>query len=154
MQLRKAELRRRLVLLLLQDPRSAENASAASRSLAIAYSSLGKVLSALRHSAPAAAAAAAAPGNAAAGSQLNAASGAARVPWRDSPLTRWLQEHLNKASAISLLGTVSQLPESAADTLATLSWLSRFSSASKSGDGGVLVNFAWDALADPAAPPG
>jgi len=152
-QLRKAELRRRLVLLLLQDPRSTENASAASRSLAIAYSSLGKVLSALRHSAPAAAAAAA-PGNAAAGNQLNAASGAARVPWRDSPLTRWLQEHLNKASAISLLGTVSLLPESAADTLATLSWLSRFSSASKSGDGGVLVNFAWDALADPAAPPG
>eukprot|EP00775_Hariotina_reticulata_P006387 gene6387-6619_t len=129
-----------------KDPRSSENATAASRSLAVAYNSLGKVLSALRHSAPAAAATA---GGAPAGSQLHA-----RVPWRDSPLTRWLQEHLDKATAITLLGTVSLLPESAADTLATVSWLSRFSSASRAGDGGVLVNFAWDALVDPAAPPG
>lgn len=29
------------------------------------------------------------------------------VPWRDSPLTRWLQEQLHAANAILVLGTIS-----------------------------------------------
>jgi hypothetical protein len=39
--------------------------------------------------------------------------------------------------------------QAAADTLATISWVSRFSTATKSGAGGVLVSFSWEVAADP-----
>jgi hypothetical protein len=41
--------------------------------------------------------------------------------------------------------------QAAADTLATISWVSRFSTATKSGAGGVLVSFSWEVAADPEA---
>lgn len=88
--------------------------AATARSMAMAYSSLSKVLQALRHSAPATAlepgptgAAAAA---LAAGIQ-NSMHQLQHVPWRDSPLTRWLQERLHAARRIALLGTVTTLIE-------------------------------------------
>lgn len=102
--------------MLLQDPlgigRQSNSDNANARSLAMAYNSLSKVLTALRHSAPAAATAQAFSATAAAlaigglgQQQLQ------HVPWRDSPLTRWLQERLHAASAITLLGTVSASTE-------------------------------------------
>jgi kinesin family protein 4/21/27 len=100
----------------LQDPlgigrNSNDNANA--RSMAMAYNSLAKVLAALRHSAPAAAGGAAAAASAASALANNglAAGQQQHVPWRDSPLTRWLQERLHAATAITMLGTVSASTE-------------------------------------------
>jgi hypothetical protein len=106
----------------LQDPLGigrSSNDNANARSLAMAYNSLAKVLAALRHSAPAAAgtgASVAVPAGAVGASAALAAGGLAvgqqqHVPWRDSPLTRWLQERLHAASAITMLGTVSASTE-------------------------------------------
>jgi hypothetical protein len=58
------------------------------RRLALSYGSLSKVLAALQVRTP--------PG---------------RVPWRDSALTRWLQQPLQSASEVVLLGTVSEARE-------------------------------------------
>jgi hypothetical protein len=40
-------------------------------------------------------------------------------------------------------------PKAAGESLATISWVSRFSAAGRSSAEGVAVSFAWDALADP-----
>lgn len=44
--------------------------------------------------------------------------------------------------------------QAATDCLTTVSWISRFSAASRSGADGVIASFAWEALADPEAGPG
>jgi hypothetical protein len=146
------------------------------KSLARSYSTLGKVLAGLRQ--------AARPGACAAVGV--AAGGAQHLPWRESPLTRWLQGKLQAASNVLLLATVSASPEvggcagawglrwwsarasttlpanaleleppplsppptsartapqAAADTLATLGYVSRF----RTGRGAaVLISAVWD----------
>lgn len=99
-----------------QDPlgmgRSTESANG--RSLAITYNSLSKVLLALRNSAPATAAVPGPTGAAAAALAAGSQTGLQqlqRVPWRDSALTRWLQDRLHAAKAITLVGTVSAAAE-------------------------------------------
>jgi kinesin family protein 4/21/27 len=103
-----------LLRLVLQDPLGigrSSNDNANARSMAMAYNSLAKVLAALRHSAPAGGAAAA-PSTASALANGGLAAGQQQhVPWRDSPLTRWLQERLHAATAITMLGTVSASTE-------------------------------------------
>lgn len=105
----------------LQDPlnlsgRSSGSDSAHARSLAVAYSTLGKVLSALRNTSASARTfgpagptqpAATAPASGLTQQQQQQQQLLQHVPWRDSPLTRWLQEQLNGANAILVLGTVS-----------------------------------------------
>lgn len=88
--------------------RSSGTESAGARSLAVAYSSLSKVLSALRNtSAGAGALGQQQPGGSSAAQQQHQQQLLQHVPWRDSPLTRWLQEQLHAANAILVLGTVS-----------------------------------------------
>jgi hypothetical protein len=104
-----------MLRLVLQDPLGigrSSNDNANARSMAMACNSLAKVLAALRHSAPAGGAAAApSAASALANSGLAAAGQQQHVPWRDSPLTRWLQERLHAATAITMLGTVSASTE-------------------------------------------
>lgn len=92
----------------LQDPlntnRTSGTESAGARGLAVAYSTLSKVLSALRNTS---AGASCGMGPAAAAVAQQQQQMLQHVPWRDSPLTRWLQEQLHGANAILLLGTVS-----------------------------------------------
>jgi kinesin family protein 4/21/27 len=98
---------------LLQDPlnagRNSGTETASARSLAVAYSTLSKVLAALRNTS----AGAGSLGQAANASLTNVAGQQQQqqqlqhLPWRDSPLTRWLQEQLHAANAILLLGTIS-----------------------------------------------
>jgi hypothetical protein len=80
-----------------------------SRSLSLAYTSLTSVLTALRAAPPAAAARRAA-------SPSAAAAGAGHVPYRDSPLTRWLKGPLSTAGALLVLATVSPSPEASGGT--------------------------------------
>jgi kinesin family protein 4/21/27 len=98
----------------LQDPlnagRSSGTESASARSLAVAHSTLSKVLGALRNTS----AGAGSLGQVATASVASAAvqqqqqqQQLQHVPWRDSPLTRWLQEQLHAANAILLLGTIT-----------------------------------------------
>lgn len=92
--------------------RSTEGVSG--RSLAMTYNSLSKVLLALRNSAPATAAVPGPTGAAAAALAVGSQTGLQQlqhVPWRDSALTRWLQERLHAAQAITLVGTVSAAAE-------------------------------------------
>ena len=109
------------------------------RSLSLAYASLASVLLALRsasggtHTAP------------------------PHVPWRDAPLTRWLQPGLGRARRIALVATVAPGVDAAAETLATLNYISRFRSPGNAA--GVLVKPAWQSpvaarrrSASPAAP--
>lgn len=100
----------------VQDPlgagRTSGSESASARSLAVAYSTLSKVLSALRNTSAGAAsalgqAAAAAAAAASITSQQQQQQLLQHVPWRDSPLTRWLQDQLHAANAIVVLGTIS-----------------------------------------------
>lgn len=100
----------------VQDPCSAGRCtgteSASARSLAVAYSTLSKVLSALRNTSASSGAlgqqaAATAASSAAAQQQQPQQQLLQHVPWRDSPLTRWLQEQLHAANAILVLGTIS-----------------------------------------------
>jgi hypothetical protein len=98
--------------------------SAAARHMALSYATLGKVLAALRSSAPLAlpegvgptwggggAAGAGGPSAAAAAAAAGGGGGGVHVPWRDAALTRWLQEGLDRARNVLLLGTVSPGPE-------------------------------------------
>ncbi|GAX77516.1 hypothetical protein CEUSTIGMA_g4960.t1 [Chlamydomonas eustigma] len=64
------------------------------------------------------------------------------VPWRDNALTRWLREVMEPAEHVLVIATVAPGPEAASDTLATLSYVSRFRTGS--GDKGVLITAAWD----------
>ena len=94
-----------------QDPlnagRNTSSESASARSLAVAYSTLSKVLSALRNTSAGGSAQGAAAGGATLQQQQQQQQLLQHVPWRDSPLTRWLQEQLHAANAILVLGTVS-----------------------------------------------
>jgi hypothetical protein len=111
--------------------RAARVDDALQRSLSLAYASLASVLLALRSS-----------------SHIKAALRGCdthHIPWRDSPLTKWLRPHLSTAAAIVLLATVAPGVEAAADTLATLSYVSRLRT--PSAGGGVLVKPSWDSPA-------
>ena len=57
-------------------------------------------------------------------------------PFRDSHLTLWLKEALLKASYILFLGYLSPLPGDSAESMATLSFVSR----QRSGQGGVKIS--------------
>lgn len=50
------------------------------------------------------------------------------IPWREAPLTRWLQRALGGAAYVLLLATVAPGPDAAADTLSVLNWASKFRS--------------------------
>jgi hypothetical protein len=66
------------------------------RSLSLAYASLTSVLKALTRPR--------------AGSTTTSAP-ASHIPWRDSPLTRWLQHPLSNAAELLVVGTVAPGPE-------------------------------------------
>ncbi|KAL6760303.1 hypothetical protein V8C86DRAFT_3090208 [Haematococcus lacustris] len=116
------------------------------RALSLAYSSLTAVCKALRPAATA--------GGASGAARLGRADGpatpsSARVPWRDSPLTRWLQDTLSGAKEMLLLATVAPGAEAAPDTLATLSFASKLRSSSRSD--GLVVSASWEASTVPSA---
>lgn len=48
------------------------------------------------------------------------------VPWRDSPLTKWLRPVLTSIHKLSIIATVDPSADAAQDTLATLTYVSRF----------------------------
>lgn len=50
--------------------------------------------------------------------------------------------------------TLTHNRQAATDCLTTISWVSRFTAASRSGGDGVIASFAWEALADPEAAAG
>lgn len=69
---------------------------------------------------------------------------------KDMLVVHALHQHapaLTKALLIMLCCAV----QAATDCLTTVSWVSRFSAASRSGADGVIASFAWEALADPEA---
>lgn len=90
------------MLAIPQDPLNFGQPSDAqlARSLATSYSTLGKVLLALRQGGR--------PGSRAG---EGAGAGPGHVPWRDSPLTRWLQDKLQSAAHLMLVATVSASSE-------------------------------------------
>jgi kinesin family protein 4/21/27 len=65
---------------------------ALSRAVSLGYSSLTAVVAAMR------------------GARGKTGAAAPRVPWRDTPLTRWLQHPLSKAREVMVLATVSPSP--------------------------------------------
>lgn len=87
--------------------RSSGTESASARSLAVAYSTLSKVLAALRNTSAGAGALCQPAAAGSAAQQQQQQQLLQHVPWRDSPLTRWLQEQLHAANAILVLGTIS-----------------------------------------------
>ena len=103
--------------------------SALGRALSLGFTSLTAVVTALKQAAGAN------------GSGVPS-SGAGLVPWRDSPLTRWLQPALGSALHVLFLATVAPGPEAAAETLATLSFTSRLRT-STTGEG-MVVSAIWD----------
>ncbi|GLC51685.1 hypothetical protein PLESTB_000529000 [Pleodorina starrii] len=109
--------------------------SGLTRSLSLAYASLTAVITALR-----------APGGGGPGSRRGTSDSPSRghthVPWRDSPLTRWLKGCLDAAGSILVIATVAPGSEAAADTLATLSYVNRLRSGPKSD--GLIVTATWD----------
>lgn len=113
--------------------RSGRIDSALQRSLSLAYTSLASVLLSLRSSASYHAA-------------IRGAD-APHVPWRDSPLTKWLQPALSRAVRIVIIGTVAPGVDAAAETLATLHYVSRFRT--PSGSAGVLVKPSWQTPSRP-----
>ncbi|GLC72452.1 hypothetical protein PLESTF_001249300 [Pleodorina starrii] len=116
--------------------------SGLTRSLSLAYASLTAVITALR-----------APGGGGPGSRRGTSDSPSRghthVPWRDSPLTRWLKGCLDAAGSILVIATVAPGSEAAADTLATLSYVNRLRSGPKSD--GLIVTATWD-TSDGGAP--
>ncbi|EFJ43029.1 hypothetical protein VOLCADRAFT_96773 [Volvox carteri f. nagariensis] len=115
--------------------------SGLTRSLSLAYASLTAVVTALRG------------GSGGNGSRPtdSPSRGHTHVPWRDSPLTRWLKGCLDGSGSILAIATVAPGPEAAADTLATLSYVNRLRSGPKSD--GLIVTATWDS-SDPAASAG
>jgi len=104
------------------------------RFLATCYMSLSKVLHALRRG-PLSAAARGAP----APSRLPDPHLAMQhVPYRDSPLTKWLHDTLSSSRHLLVLATVSWAAEAA---LPTLSFVSRFRTGSRMPEGGLLDDF-------------
>ena len=99
------------------------------RSLSLAYASLASVLLAMRS-----------------GPQGSSSATGSHVPWRDSPLTKWLRPQVHDASHIVVLATVEPGIGAAAETLATLNYVSRFRSLNAGG--GVVVKPSWDAPGD------
>jgi hypothetical protein len=115
------------------------------RHLATSYANMQHVLSALRQGMSADA-------RMAAPAAAEAASRSLPVKWRDSSLTRWLQPRLQQAVHVVVFAALLASPEAAADTLSTLSYVSRMRSASASE--GVVVSATWeDASLAAAAPP-
>jgi kinesin family protein 4/21/27 len=82
---------------LLGRPAAAAQVSdpALTRSLSLAYASLTSIIKALTR--PRAGAA--------------NAPGGPHIPWRDSPLTRWLQQPMSEAAELLVVGTVAPGPE-------------------------------------------
>ncbi|GFR41506.1 hypothetical protein Agub_g2200 [Astrephomene gubernaculifera] len=111
------------------------------RSLSLAYASLTAVITALR--------AGTSSGLGSARNQESPARGRTHVPWRDSPLTRWLKGCLDMAGSILVIATVAPGSEAAADTLATLSYVNRLRSGPRSD--GLLVTATWDSTDSSAA---
>ncbi|KAG2425908.1 hypothetical protein HYH02_014908 [Chlamydomonas schloesseri] len=107
------------------------------RSLSLAYTALSGVIAALRA------------GGGRGGGGESPPPRHSHVPWRDSPLTRWLKGCLAGAGSILVIAHVAPGPEAAADTLATLSYVNRLRSGPKSD--GLVVTATWDA-AGGAAP--
>lgn len=103
------------------------------KALARSYSSLASVLLAIRSSSQIRAATRGGP---------EPALPAQHVPWRESPLTKWLQPQLAPAAAIVVMAAVAPGVESASETLATLNYVCRFRSAHSGG--GVVVKPSWD----------
>ncbi|GMH34090.1 hypothetical protein BSKO_01924 [Bryopsis sp. KO-2023] len=72
----------------------------------------------------------------------DASSKFSHIPWRDSPLTRWLKESLLQSSLIWVVATVSSAQDDAGDTLATLNYVSRLRSSGKNE--GIIVTPRWE----------
>ncbi|KAG1662905.1 hypothetical protein FOA52_009688 [Chlamydomonas sp. UWO 241] len=128
-------------------PASSSSASdaAAQRSLNLGLSSLTAVMAVLRAQDAAAASSSGKPG-------APASSPPTLVPWRDSPLTRWLREPLGCAGHAVMIGCCAPGPECAADTLGTLAFVAR---ARTGGRGtGVVVSATWDAAVGQISPAG
>lgn len=73
---------------------------AAARYLAMSYNALSNVISAMKQAGPNILP-----------QQLNSSNSLQHVPWRDSPLTRWLQSRLQPAHEVLVVGTVLSGPE-------------------------------------------
>eukprot|EP00798_Chlamydomonas_sp_ICE-L_P007937 gene7937-1151_t len=84
---------------------------ALSRSLSLAFGSLTSVMAALVK---------------VQGEGVTVEEGPPHVPWRDSLLTRWLQDVLSSMERMLVMACVAPGPEAASDTLATLGYSSRF----------------------------
>lgn len=108
-----------------EDP-AAKASAGALRSKMVGFSSLQAVVTALQ----------VATAKARAGKTL------AHIPWRDSPLTRWLKDPLFLAASVLMVGTVSASVEAAPDTLATMHWASRLRPTNRSR--GIIVTPVWD----------
>jgi Kinesin motor domain len=72
---------------------------------------------------------------------LKTAGSTQHVPFRDSQLTQWLRPSLQAASSLLLVATISPGTDAAAETLATLNYVSRFRTAAAGS--GVLVRPSW-----------
>lgn len=92
-----------------RDDPAARSSAGALRNKMVGFSSLQSVITALQ----------------VATAKARAGKALAHIPWRDSPLTRWLKEPLFSAASVLLLSTVSSAVEAAPDTLATMTWASR-----------------------------
>ncbi|GIL61182.1 hypothetical protein Vafri_15579, partial [Volvox africanus] len=112
--------------------------SGLTRSLSLAYASLTAVITALRGGSSNGGVSG--PGGARVTDSPS--RGHTHVPWRDSPLTRWLKGCLDGSGSILAIATVAPGPEAAADTLATLSYVNRLRSGPKSD--GLIVTATWD----------
>ncbi len=143
-----------------------------SRTLSVALSTLSAVVAALRQQSlaarppPGLAAPDGAAARAAGAGGWMAGPAAGHVPWRDSPLTRWLQQPLAAAGHLLVVAAVSPAPQAAPDTLSTLSYASKLRSgllalggggmaaqAGRAGAGGGEVTFtaSWQQPAVTAA---
>ena len=92
------------------------------RSLSLAYASLASVLLALRTTA-------------------TPATAPSHIPWRDSPLTKWLRAPLAASATVAIVAAVAPGVDAAAETLATLTYVTRFRS--PCAGAGVVVKPSW-----------
>lgn len=86
------------------------------RQLARSYAALASVLLALRSETPAATPT----------TPQRPPADHPHVPWRDSPLTKWLRPVLTSIHNLIIIATVDPSADAAQDTLATLTYVSRF----------------------------
>lgn len=109
-----------------RDDPAGRSSAGALRSKMVGFSSLQAVITALQ----------------VATAKARAGKALAHIPWRDSPLTRWLKDPLFSAASVLILATVSSNVDSAPDTLATMHWASRLRPNNRAK--GVIVTPVWD----------